>query len=458
MINKSTVKEKLNVDIAISGPMAEALQLWSQMYSNDSPWLTSEIKSLNLAAAISGEISRAVTIEMKVDISGDVRAKYLQSQLSRVLPKLRQQVEFGSAKGGLMFKPFVNGKGIDVDYVQADCFYPVAFDTNGNITSCVFADQRTIGDKYYTRLEFHQMIAGGCVIKNMAFRSTTKSSLGEQIQLTLVDAWKELQPEATITGIDKPLFAYFRYPLANNVDPSSPLGVSAYSRSTELIQQADIQWSQLMWEFESGKRAIFVDPLAFGKTTDGKSLLPDKRLFRTVGFGGSSAIGEGSSEDLFHDWTPEFRDASITSGLDSILKRIEFNCGLSYGVLSDPNSVEKTATELKISQQRYYATVTDTQKALQTALDQLLYAMDMYATLYKLSPAGTYTVTYDFDDSIITDKELQLQTDLRLVSIGIMPKWEFRMRNMGEDKGTAMAAIAAVQTEQPVDAFQDTGD
>lgn len=444
MFGQTKVKQALNVDVAISSVMAEALQTWSLMYSNQAEWLSDTIKSLNLAASIAGEIARSVTIEMQIEISGSARADYLAEQFKPAQDRLREKLEVGVAKGGLMMKPYISGDRINVDFVQADQFYPVAFDANGNITSCVFADQRTVGQNYYTRLEYHQMTESGCVIRNVAFRSTSQEVLGNQVSLDSIPEWATIEPEATITGIERPLYAYFRYPLANNVDPSSPLGVSCYSRAIDLIKDADIQWSNLLWEFESGKRAIFVDVLAFGKDVDGKPKLPDRRLYR--------ALETGSAEgDLYHEWTPEFRDASIKSGLDAILKRIEYNCGLAYGTLSDPQSVDKTATEIKTSKQRSYATVTDTQKALEDALDDLLYAMDTWATLGRLAPMGSYEVVYEFDDSVIVDKDLQFQQDLRLVGQGIMSKVEFRMRNFGESEEIAKAKIAEVTAEQPVE-------
>ena len=444
MLTSQNVKQTLNVDVAVSTAMSEALTEWSDMYINQAGWLTTDIKSLNLPAAIASEIARAVTIEMEVELTGGPRADYLAEQFEPVMAKIRDQVEKGCAKGGLMMKPYVKGKAIAVDFVQADMFYPVAFDSSGNITSCVFADQKQQGDAYYTRLEYHELGDGGVTIKNLAFRSTTKDMLGSQVPLASVADWAVIEPEATITGVDRPLYAYFKYPLSNNIDPTSPLGVSCYSRAVDLIEQADRQWSSLMWEFESGKRAIYVDALAFTKDTDGYTILPDKRLYRAL-----NGSGNMDDEDMFHEWSPEFREASITSGLDTILKRIEFNCGLAYGTLSDPQSIEKTATEIASAKQRSQATIVSTQKALQTALESLLYAMDIWATLGNLAPRGTFETAFDFDDSLVVDKDVQFQQDMRLVTTGLMSKVEFRMRNFGEDKKTATEKIAAVKAEQP---------
>ncbi|MGL4623679.1 MAG: phage capsid protein, partial [Culicoidibacterales bacterium] len=65
-------------------------------------------------------------------------------------------------------------------------------------------------------------------------------------------------------------------------------------------------------------------------------------------------------------------------GLNELLKRIEFNVGMSYGTISDPAEIPKTATEIISSKQRLYATVKELQQALEFALDDLVYAMAIW--------------------------------------------------------------------------------
>lgn len=448
MLGQSTVKDALKVDIAVSAPMAEALQTWSEMYADKAPWLTKDIHSMGLPAAIASEIATAVSLEMRVEFSGGARGTFLSEQFEPVLAVIREQVEKGAAKGGMMLKPYITGDKIAVDYVQADQFYPVAFDANGNITSCIFADQRTVGNTYYTRLEYHELTEAGVLIRNLAFRSTTRDTLGQSVELGTLAVWADLLPEALVTGVDKPLYAYFRYPLANNIDSNSPLGISCYARAVKLIEDADKQWSNLIWEFESGKRAVYVDELAFTKDALGNVILPDRRLYRTLKMG-------GTEDDFFETWSPEFREASIQSGLDTMLKKIEFTCGLAYGTLSDPQSVDKTATEIKTSKQRTYATITGTQKALEAALKHLIWVMDVWATIGKLAPIGPYEVVFEFDDSVVVDRDLQFKQDLQLVGASIMSKVEWRMRNFKESEAVAKQKIAQVQAEQPEDMFAD---
>jgi len=432
MINPNNIKQNLRVEVAMNPLMANALQTWSLMYINQSPWVGGDVKSLNLAAAIAAELSRAVTLEMELTLSGSARADYLTEQMSPVLNNLRIFTEYGAAKGGIVFKPYPKDGRIVIDYVQADQFYPVAFDVNGNISAAVFADQKTVGNQYYTRLEYHALLPDGYHITNTCYKSPTRDVLGSQIPLTQIEQWMDIEPEAIIYNIERPLFAYFKMPIANNIDPSSPLGVSVYARAVALIEQADRLWSDFLWEFESGKRALYTDTMAFGKDADGKPLLPDKRLYRLLDL--NSKIEQ---KGLFEDWTPTLREVNILNGLDAILKRIEFTCGLAQGTISDPSTVALTATEIKMGKQRTYATITDTQKSLEDALNDLLYAMDVWATLSNFAPRGTYTPVYWWDDSIVADHDTQFMQDQQALTMQVMSKTEFRMRNYGEDEVTA---------------------
>jgi len=447
MIGKSTLQTAIGAEIAVSEPMLKGIEKWAKMYENAAPWLSATVKSLNLPAAIAGEIARIATIEMSVELTGSARADFLAEQLEPVIDELREQVEYGAALGGLVLKPFVDGDRVMVDYVRADSFFPLEFDSAGEIRAAVFVDQRKVGDNHYTRLELHRMTAKGCEIRNQAFRSTTSDTLGQPTSLGVVPEWAELAPQALITGIDRPLFAYFRYPIANNIDRSSKLGVSCYARAADLIQQADEQWSVFLWEMESGQRALYVDLLAFSKDSEGRPILPNKRLYKTLDTG-------GQDEALFEDWSPDIRQEDMLAGLDATLKRIEYLTGLAYGTLSDPQLVEKTATEIATSKQRTHSTVVDTQKALRHALERLIWAMDVWVTIDRLAPLGAYEAAYVFDDSIIVDSEMQFSQDLQLVRDGIMSKVEWRMRNFRESEEVALEKIAAARAEQPeVDPF-----
>lgn len=418
MLHINDAKRALKVDVAISSEMQTAIDQWAAMFMDKAPWLDDTTQSLGLASAVAGEIARLTTVELESTITGSPRADYLQGEYERVLADLRSRVETAAAGGGLVFKPYVDGEHIAVDCAPAWRFFPTAFNSQREVTGAVFVEQVTKGKTYYTRMEHHQLTDEGYTIRNLAFSSLTRSTLGNPCSLGAVDEWSDLEPELTIrykngTAPEGVLFAYFRMPFANTVDPDSPLGVSVYSRATDLIKEADKQYSRILWEFEGSELAVDASQGAL-KTEDpitGKHIkLPArrKRLFREL------AIDQGQGGDLYKVFSPEIRDTSLFNGLDKILKRIEFNCNLAYGTLSDPQNVDKTAEEIRSSKQRSYSAVCDVQQALQGALEHLVWAMDFYATLYKLAPRGEYEVNFTWGDGVLqdTDKEYMRRKEM----------------------------------------------
>ena len=571
MLPKKSIEQVLHVTPYWSDRMADAIQLWSDMYEGRAPWLMNptpdsklRVVSLGLPALIASEKARMAVLEMKSEISAPAeeskeldemsntlnrpeaqpavgsgsateagsisaalekeadkkedtanptRATFLNTNYKKVLRQIRRQLEYGIAKGGFVIKPYVvfykdesdnadnasaagtkpdaspatsemtndsllrNAKPsagarkkklpkseMEFDYVQADRFYPLAFDSNGKVIEAAFVQTKLdkARERVYLRLEYHKLVGHKVTVQNLAFESTDMTlassnslryatDLGQQIPLTSVAEWAGLEPETTIDNVDRLMFAYFKMPEANTIDPYSPLGVSGYSRVVSLIKDADEQYSRLMWEFEGGELAIDVDrnALDFYESPDYTGSVMPKgadRLFRKVDL---------NAEDTYKVFSPTLRDQSIVHGLNVILQRIEDACSLSRGTLSEVTSVEaKTATELKILKQRSYATNADIQAALQTALEDLVYVMDAYCDLYDLTPEGEYEVSFEWDDSIIIDSESELSKRITLMQNGLASKLETRMWYFGETEGQARLALQQIDVETQQAAVQ----
>ncbi len=428
---KSAFAEAFGLKLPQTQKEPPALSLWADMYEGTAPWLSDTVHSLNLPAGIAAELSRLVTIDMTSEISGSKRADLLNEIYGKFLTKKRQFTEAACAFGGVVFKPTVFGKKIAVDFLLPDSFYPVSFDDSGKMTAAIFSDRQTDEDKFFTRLEYHHFENGLYIIENKAYQSSSFADLGREIPLFAVSDWKDIEPEVKIQNLDSPLFVYFKMPCQNGNFSSSPWGVSSYGNVCNLIKEADEQYSRLLWEFESGERALYLDNSAFLRDKNGKIILPGKRLYRTL----------SADESLFKDWSPAIRDESILRGLNAILKKIEFGCGLSYGTLSDETLKDRTAEEIRASKQRSYATVCDIQIALKEALSDLVYCLDGFISLYSLAPRGDFSISFSFDDSIIADRKTEFSEKLQLLNAGIMLPHEFRMWYFGEDENTALSTL-----------------
>ena len=395
------------------------------------------------------------------------RAEYLnKTYKDKILRRLRKQIEYGIALGGLVIKPYVvenevsNDKvdkyDMDFDFVYACDFYPLAFSSSGDITEAAFIQRKVDKDIVYSRLEHHKLVNHRVEIINKAFKSTARgdgADLGQEIPLTSVPEWASIEPVTAIDDVDRLMFAYFKMPEANTIDIYSPLGVSGFDKAISLIKDADMQYSRLLWEYEGGELAIDIDRDALREfyTTDekGNRVLKSgmghlqQRLYRPV-----ELTAEG---DTYNQYAPALRDASYRDGLNTILMHIEDVTGLSRGTLSEVDVAEaRTATELRILKQRSYQTNAEIQQAIQMCLEDLIYVMNALCDLYKITPEGEYETSFEWDDSILVDVEAELGKRMTLMDKGIMSKKEVRMWYMGETEKQAREALLEVQEENRV--------
>lgn len=427
------------ITFAMTDVTSRQIELWSLMFKERAPWINEDTKSMGLPSAISCELARLITLEMESKITGSSRATFLDSHYQKQIRKLRQFTELACAKGGIIFKPYVTENGLATQIVQADSFFPITFDDSGNITRICFVEQFRKANSIYTRVEYHKLEGTRLTIRNRAFKSDTDGILGSEISLESTERWSDLAEEITIENVTKLPIGYFKVPLANNKDADSPLGVSCFSRGTDLIHEADIRYSQISWEFESKETAIHIGEslLKYDKNQD-KLVYPGGkgRLYRAMEYSQGAV-----DKPLLDAFSPDIRDTSYFNGLNQQLRRIEFACCLAYGTLSDPNNEAKTAEEIKTSKQRSYTFVSDCQKALQDALEDYIDAMDLWCTIYDLVPQGSHRVSFIWDDSLVVDTEKERQTDRSDVAMGAMQLWEYRMKWFGETEEEAKKAV-----------------
>lgn len=464
---KQNLEKKLDVQIATSNLMDNAIELWRQMYQDTPPWLGGKacVKSLNLPAAIAEEMSRLTLTEFSFEVSGSQRADFINDQMNTFIDNLSNTIELWAAMGGVAVKPYVVAAenpdevdGINLDVVQANRCYPTAFNSNKEITGMVFIDSKRIGNYLYTRLEHHKLDGMTYTVVNKAYKSERLNTLTteddqlsvehpfmEEVPLASVDEWKGLQESVILAGIDMPLFVYVKVPRANNIDPHSPLGASVYSRAVTTIEEADRQFSRILWEYEATEAAVDADESLFATDKHGHPVLPEgrERLYRSYQFEGSNEAG------FLKEYAPTIRDSSLFNGLNELMRKIEFQCGLAYGTLSDPNDTAKTATEIKTSKQRSYTTVAAMQTAWGAALEDIVHIMDIYCTLYDLAPAGNVEQSCAWGDGVLEDTDTEYQRRWSMVLAGKYKLEKFYAWYFGCSEEEAMELIPVQEPTYP---------
>ena len=437
MIPYDKIKEMTGEDIPFYSEMERNTRLWYNLYNNKPPWITGTNKnmiSIGLPSAITRELAKPAVIEAVITIQGGQKADFLQKQIDSMMKELRHNLEKGLAFGNMIYRPYFYSNQIAIACHFFDTFFPVAFDENGVLTQVVFLQKIKSQNKYYVVLEYHKLENSIYSIQSKAFLSNEHGLIGQEIPLKNIKSWTNVSDNVVIGGIENPLFGFFKTPFGNNIDDCSNMGVSVYSSVVDLIRQADEQWEALQWEYKSGERKLFVSPEAFQIPNSQNHTL--ERLYRQLGL--------EEKEYFFYEFSPQFRDSNLYNGLQTIYKMIEFNTGLSYGILSDPQTVAMTATEIESSKQRMYATVYDIQNALEDTIKDVIYAVSTLADLYQLTPNDEYEILFDWGDGIIKDTQAQQEEIEHMradVAAGLLRPELYIMKKYNVDEPTAKSMM-----------------
>ena len=428
MFKTKDIAKEFNIEITTRDEVNELIEECANIYNHNAPWLNEEVKSLNVAKTICEKVAKAVTIEFKSQVEDDEIDKIYQ----RFLKSIRTNVEYTLAKADMFFKPFyANGK-IKISCIHGDKFIPTKFDSTGELLGAIFIDQIVKGDDVYTRLEYNELNDTTLTVKNRAYKGNKKSTdLGNKIDLSQVPEWANIQEETSINNVNKLIGGYFKIPIANPMDNTSLRGVPIFANAIEILEEIDKQFSRTLWEYEGSELAIDVDATAFQKDKDGNYKLPkgQKRLYRMLDLG---------DEKQWNVFSPTIRDTALFDGLNEWLRQCESQCGLSFGVISKSTEKEKTATEIKSSKQDYYITVSDIQNSLQTALEDLVYGIDVLMTLYKIPHKSNPEMSFDWDDSILVDSEKKQAQALVERNAGLIDDIEYfiQTRDYSEEEAT----------------------
>lgn len=434
-----TIEKEFGVQPAASRRMTDAIDLWYAMYTDHPPWETCDVRPLGLPQKIGLELARHAMAEFSIAVSGSARAEYIDQQMQLAAAKFVQDLELGLCLGGVALRPYPDGDRILVE-ASTTGFTPTRFDGTGRAVGGVFkSDPVQQGKEWFVKLEHHDLLpqedgSTVYVIEHKAFRSGEDGGIGAQVPLDSVAEWAGLQEYTAIEYLEGPLFAYFKPPASNTVDPSSKLGTSIYAGATvDLIQQADEQWYQLRREYKTGKRRMVIN----GGVMDASQA--DDEIYE---------YGRFNDPNFFQFINPDIRDEPLYNGFQRILQRIEFNVGLAFGTISDPQSIEKTATEVISARQRQFVTEKSIQKAFRSAIDDLAYAMDAWCDLAQLAPKGYYEVAYNWGDGILDDPETRRQDmalDMQRVSAGLMRDVDFVMKWDKVDEATARKMLPGME-------------
>ena len=443
------IGKAFGVELITSNDMNNALIRWNRVSTGKPPWLNTEdgIETVNMAKHISDTRAKLTTLDIGIAVSGSPRADYLQELADDLLKRLPDRLADGDRLGGLMIK----WNGQTWDFILPGSFGITAKDDNGEIVGAIFACHTTQGSNHYTRLEYHRFEGndtdGGRLyrVTNKAFRNQLSPkgevTLGAEIRLNQVDAWAHMDAEVYIRGLEHPLFAYYRVPGANTIDPSSPLGLSVFENAMTELKAIDIAVSRKNAEVEDSKHITFVGQSLIQNAQARNVELP--RFVQGLGMGLND-----TETSAVHEHVP-------TMLTDQRIKDINFNlsmagvkCGFSEGVfVLDGQTGMITATQVEADDRDTIQTIKTDRDALKDALEQAFYGANALVTLYGLAPLGEYEINFNFGDITYSYEEDKAAWRSYVVQ-GWVPKWLYFVKFEGMTEEEAKALCAEAQADQ----------
>jgi A118 family predicted phage portal protein len=463
MFFKKQAEEDFNIQAAEFPEMESLINRCANIYRGAPEWLDEEdnIKTINFAKTVCSETARLTTLAIGIQIGGSARATWLQKQINKVYFQIRHWVEYGCAYGTVFIKP--NGESLDV-FTPADVMI-VDYD-NQEIKGIIFKDSYTVGRKYYTRLEYHRFVettVDGVTtypyyVSNRAYVSKSPQSIGNKIDLKQTK-WADLMADtppilkANGEKLDGPLFGVLRTPQANNVDISTPLGLPVFAEGIEELGDIDVAYSRNAGEIkDSQKIALLDDRLLMPSGTPVSAMSPrgmeNRRNEMKLPHYVKNVFGQDEKE-FYQEINPQLNTDARLAGINALLSQLSYKCGFSSGyfVFNEKTGMV-TATQVEADDRRTIQFIKDVRDKLEDCLNGVIYALNVFADLYDLTPVGVYETTYDFGD-ITYNREEDRARWWQYVVQGKVPAWLFFVKFEGMTEEDAKAMVKEAQPDEP---------
>lgn len=454
-VNNTDIGKVFGVELISSDEMNNALKRWDDISTGKPPWKNEgdEIDTINMAKHVADYRAKLTMLDIGIAVSGSARADFLQTLADDLLKRLPEKLPEADRLGGIIIK----WNGETWDFVLPGEFGITAKNNNGEIEGAIFASHASEGNSHFTRLEYHRFEGNdenGRVyrITNKAFKNQFvgegKYNLGRPVALQSVAAWANMIEEASISKLEKPLFAYFRIPGANTVDPASPLGLSVFANAQHELKALDIAISRKDSEVEDSKHITFVGQALIQNAQNKGIELP--RFVKGLGMG----LNDGEVSAI-HEHVPTLLTDQRIKDINFNLSLVGVKCGFSEGVfVMDGQTGVITATQVESDDRDTIQTIKTDRDALQDALQQAFYGADALATLYGLAPLGEYEINYSFGD-ITYNYEEDKAAWRAYVAQGWVPKWLYfvKFEKMSEEEAKALTAEADAANREAAGLF-----
>jgi len=392
-----------------------------------------KINSINFNAIFSNKLANYVINDSNINITGEnARVDLLDRMIQSLWKKAKKITSMGFGYGGVIIVPYVKGGKIYYNLVSQNRLTIDLMEGENIIGATILADkkviQKQIGNpKIYLRWTNYKVENGNITI-------TQKFSDDKGNKIPVPDFWKNITESMTITGVDRVLFGYLKSPI-NNRKTNDKYGVPITYGCEDTIREIKETMKQLFREYKLKEAFVGADSTMF----DGKDALPKNGLFKKI---------DSGDDTFFEVFDPQFR--SFTDRIEELYRRLEHEIGTSAGILSQVQTQNATATEIRRAMYDTFTIVDDMRSNMEKAMEDFLYSANVLANAYNLSPQGEYELGFDWDYSLLEDSQEAFTQLMSANSKGIISDAEVRQFiKPDETIEDSEKAIEEIRASQP---------
>lgn len=391
------------------------------------------IDEINFNSIFSNKLANYVINDSNVNITGEnARVELLDKTIQSMWKKAKKITSMGFGYGGVILVPYVKSGKIYYNIVSQSRVTIDEVEGENIIGATIIADKRTVNrgignSKTYYRLTNYR-------VRNGNIEITQKFTDENGHEVAVPDFWKNIELKKVITGVDRALFGYIKSPI-NNRKTDDKYGVPITYGCDSTIAEIKETMKQLYREYKLKETFVGADSTMF----NGKDSLPLNGLFKKV---------DAGDDNFFEVFDPAFRP--YTERLQELYQRLEHEIGTSAGILSEVNTANATATEIKRSMFDSYTIVDDMRSNIEKGIEDFLYSANVLANAYNLTPQGDYEVSFDWDYSLLEDSQETFSQLITAQAKGIVSNVEVRQwLKPDETIEDSQKAIDEIKAEEP---------